>query len=103
MKATKEDIQYLQPVVDEIMGEMDRINDIFDYFHATPYFLFEVESNPYGGNPELIVTFRYDTKMFPGKTVKFVYRPAFTTVQNFVNEIKSYMFDCVDAFVSLLF
>ena len=101
MKATTEDMKWMEPKVNAIMEHVQQIDDIFEYFKATPHFLFEVVSNDFGGNPELIVSFWYETRHYNGKHVKFTYQPAFGTIESFINEIKAYMLDCVDGFINL--
>lgn len=91
----------MKPEIDAVMNQMDRINDVFEHFNATPKFIIDVKENPYGGNPTLKVTFWYEAKYYAGKQVVFIYRPTVETIDSFVNSILAYMFECVDTFVNI--
>ena len=89
----------LQERLNALIGQAE---DVFEHFQAKPVFEVKTINNPFGGNPETHVGFTYTTKHFNGKPKLFSYRPASQTVDEFINEIRAYMFDCVDAFVNLM-
>jgi hypothetical protein len=80
---------------------VQQAEDIFEHFHAEPVFDIVEIPNSYGGNSELHVGFYYRGRLYNGKTKQFVYRPASQTEQGFINEIRSYLLDCVDGFINM--
>ena len=92
----------MQELVKRINAEVvQQAEDIFEHFHAVPRFEIKEIPNEYGGNPELHVTFWYLWHDMISRVVNFVHRPACQTQDEFVNEIRSYLLDCVDTFVNL--
>lgn len=77
---------------------IQQAKDIFEHFGAEPVFNFEPDAIWLGS---FRVTFTYKTKYFNGKTKVFYYVPT-KTHDDFINEIKAYMLDCVDTFINLL-
>lgn len=89
-------------LVKRIQSEVvQQAEDIFEHFQAKPVFDIVEIPNEYGGNSELRVGFYYTGRLYNGKTKQFVYRPASQTEQGFINEIRSYLLDCVDGFINL--
>ena len=84
-------------LVRRVNGVIQQAEDIFEHFGAEPVFNLESETIW-----DLRVTFTYKTKSFNGKVKVFNYNPASKTQDEFINEIKAYMLDCVDAFINLL-
>lgn len=80
---------------------VQQAKDIFEFFHAVPHFSIAEATNSHGGNPELFIIFSYTCKLYEGKTKKFVYRPASQTETGFIQEIRSYLLDCVDTFINM--
>lgn len=80
---------------------IQQAEDIFEHFNAVPRFEIKEVPNEFGGNSELHVTFWYLWRDMIGKLKTFVYRPATQTQDGFVNEIRSYLLDCVDTFINL--
>ena len=92
----------MQELIKRIQSEVvQQAEDIFEHFHAKPVFDIVEIPNPYGGNSELHVGFYYTGRLYNGKTKQFVYRPASQTEHWFINEIRSYLLDCVDGFINL--
>ena len=83
-----------------ILGIKSQAGDIFEHFGAVPHFDAWVEQNEFGGNPSYFVELSIDWKV-PMKKVKFTYHLAAMTLKEFENEIKSYLYDCVDTFINL--
>ena len=81
---------------------IDQAEDVFDHFNATPIFEVKTIENPRDGTFSAHIEFTYKTKYFNGKPKLFSYNSSAQTVDNFINEIRSYLFDCIDAFVNLL-
>ena len=94
--------EYDKTLDEKMTALIDQTEDIFEYFSVTPVFNVSVIENEYGGNPEVKVDFTYAAKHLNGKPKQFILRPAIQTGEAFINEIRAYMFDCVDAFVNLL-
>lgn len=84
-----------------VYRNMDRISDVFEHFNVKPYFSVEEIKNPFGGNPEQVVTFTFVAPHYNGKTKTFKRNPASKTVEMLENEILAYMFQCVDTFVNI--
>lgn len=83
-----------------VLGIEDQARDIFEHFHAVPKFDAWIKSNEFGGNPSYHVSLNIEWRL-PMKKVEFEYHPAWQTLTGFVNEIKAYLFSCVDTFVNL--
>jgi len=82
---------------------IEQAEDIFEHFNAKPKFSITEIPNAYGGNPELHVDFSYSGRLYNGVQKTFVFKPTSQTEQGFVNEIRSYLLDCVDGFVNIGF
>ena len=80
---------------------IQQAEDIFEHFNAKPVFDIVEIPNESGGNSELHVGFYYQGRLYNGKMKQFVYRPAVQTEQGFINEIRSYLLDCVDGLINL--
>ena len=93
----------MKEYIDCLEFEIETAKECFEHFNAKPIFNYRVIENPYGGNPTLHVTFTYETKQFNGKIKEWKINPAFCSVEMFRNEIKSYMYDCLYCFISILF
>ena len=78
----------------------DQVRDVFEHFDAIPHFKAWEEKNPYGGNPTYKVEFSADWRI-PMKAKTFSRNPAFKTVDMLRDEIKAYLFDCIDTFCNL--
>ena len=89
----------------EIMGIKEQFKDIM-YHMAGDYgdfnLVLEIVQNPFGGNPVPTVTFDYKYFDIAGKKVVFEQQLASQSEKDFVNEIKSYLFDCIDTFVNMV-
>lgn len=92
----------MQELINRIQSEVvQQAEDIFEHFHAVPHFSMVEIPNPCGGNSELHVGFYYTGRLYEGKTKQFVYRPASQTETGFIQEIRSYLLDCVDTFINM--
>ena len=92
----------MEELIKRIQSEIVlQAEEIFKHFYAKLSFDIVEIPNPYGGNSELHVGFYYVGRLYNGKTKRFIYCPASQTEQGFIDEIRSYLLDCVYGFINL--
>ena len=78
----------------------DQSRDIFRHFDAVANFELERKDNPWGGNPKYIITLSLSAPI-PMKEKTFERQPAYKTAEMVENEIKAYLYDCIDTLITL--
>lgn len=85
---------------DKIYMIEEQFNDILEKIATRAGYSFtlkpEEKKNPYGGNPERSVSFSAVINDIPYKDKKFTWHLASQSETDFINSVKSYLFDVLD-------
>lgn len=89
---------------ERLLGVKEQLYDILQHLSGDAEIKMdlEIEENPNGGNPTPVVTYSYRAAYVKGKEVQFRWALVSKTEDDFINEIKAYGLDCVDAVANLM-